>query len=251
MATLALVLAGCGSNSETGTTATSASAPAPAPVDRKALRAVPLPDLSKLDAVVQQQLRDGDAALTAKTGNPAISDADLGLAYGEMGKLLMAAEYRDAAEPAFLNAEALTPNDRRWPYYLAQLYKLKGDARQATASFERALRAKPDDLPTLVWLGSAYLDQGRAADAEPLFSTAFSIAPRSVPVLFGLGRTALAKQEYARAVDYLEQALTLDPKAAVIHFPLAMAYRAMGDVRRRRRRTCGCEVPARFDRPIR
>ena len=77
-----------------GTTATSASAP-PAPVDRKTLRAVSLPDVSKLDAPVQQQLRDGYAALTAKTGNPAISDVDLGFAYGEMGKLLMAAEYRD------------------------------------------------------------------------------------------------------------------------------------------------------------
>ena len=144
----------------------------------------------------------------------------------------MAAEYRDAAEPAFLNAEALTPNDRRWPYYLAQLYKLKGDARQATASFERALRAKPDDLPTLVWLGSAYLDQGRAADAEPLFSTAFSIAPRSVPVLFGLGRTALAKQEYARAVDYLERALTWI-EGGCIHFP-GDGLRAMGGIPRRR-----------------
>jgi tetratricopeptide (TPR) repeat protein len=225
---LVLVLSGCGSKAGTETAATAASAP----VDRSTLRTVSLPDLSKLDAPVQKQLRDGYAVLTAKVGQAAISDVDLGFAYGEMGKLLMAAEYRDGAEPAFLNAEALTPNERRWPYYLAHLYKLKGDATKATASFERALRLKPDDLPTLVWLGSAYLDEGRAADAEPLFSTAFSIAPRSVPVLFGLGRTALAKQQYTRAIDYLEQALTLDPKAVVIHFPLAMAYRGLGDVQK-------------------
>lgn len=234
MLVCALALAGCGSNSQGGIGATSApasaTASAPAPVDRRALRPVVLPDSSKLDAPVQKQLRDGYAALTAKVGNPAISDVDLGFAYGEMGKLLMAAEYRDGAEPAFLNAEALTPNERRWPYYLAHLYKLKGDATRATASFERALKLKPDDLPTLVWLGSAYLDQGRAAEADPLFATALSIAPRSVPVLFGLGRTALAKQDYSRAIDYLEQALTLDPKAVVIHFPLAMAYRGIGDV---------------------
>jgi tetratricopeptide (TPR) repeat protein len=147
-----------------------------------------------------------------------------------MGKLLMAAEYRDAAEPAFLDAQALTPNEVRWPYYLAHLYKLKGDAARATAAFERAAQLKPDDLPALVWLGSAYLDQGRPAEAEPLFTRALSLDSRSVPVLFGLGRTALARQEYSSAVNYLEQALTLDPKAAVIRFPLAMAYRGMGDM---------------------
>jgi tetratricopeptide (TPR) repeat protein len=224
----AFVVAGCGSNTKAGTTRAGEPA-APAPVDRRTLRPVSLPDLSRLDAPVQKQLREGYAALTAKVGQPGISDVDLGFAYGEMGKLLMAAEYRDGAEPAFLDAEALMPNERRWPYYLAHLYKLKGEPARATAAFERALRLKPDDLPTLVWLGSAYLDQGRAADAEPLFATALSIAPRSVAVLFGIGRTALARQQYMRAIEFLEQALALDPKAVVIHFPLAMAYRAIGN----------------------
>jgi tetratricopeptide (TPR) repeat protein len=226
--TLLLPLAGCGSNTNSAAPAT--VAPPSSPVDRATLRMVSLPDLSRLDAPVQKQLREGYAALTAKTGQASISDNDLGLAYGEMGKLLMAAEYRDGAEPAFLNAEALMPADRRWPYYLGHLYKLKGDPVHSTASFERALRLKPDDVPALFWLGSAYLDQGRVAEAEPLFSRALSAVPRSVPVLFALGRTALAKQDYAKAVDHLEQALAIDPKAAVVHFPLAMAYRAMGNV---------------------
>jgi tetratricopeptide (TPR) repeat protein len=179
---------------------------------------------------VQKQLRDGYAALQARIDNPSTSDAELGFAYGEMGKLLMAAEFRDAAEPGFLDAEALTPAEPRWPYYLAHLYKARGDSQRAAASFERALRLRPDDLPTLVRLGNEYLDQGRAADAEPLFMKAAAIQPRSAAVLYGLGRTALARQEYARAIDYLEQALSLDPKALVIHYPLAMAYRGKGDM---------------------
>jgi tetratricopeptide (TPR) repeat protein len=144
----------------------------------------------------------------------------------------MAAEYRDAAVPAFLNAQALTPNEIRWPYYLAQLYKLKGDPTHATASFERALQVKPDDLPTLIWLGSAYLDQGRAAEAEPLFAKALSLDSRSIPALFGLGRSALARQDYARAVDMLDRALAQDPRNVVIHYPLAMAYRGLGDTQK-------------------
>jgi tetratricopeptide (TPR) repeat protein len=226
MTVLLLLTAGCGSDSRP---ATPAPVSPPAPVDRKTLRPVLLPDLSKVEASAEKQLRDGDAALRAKVGNPSISDGDLGFAYGEMGKLLMAAEYRDAAEPAFLNAQALTPNDPRWPYYLGHLYKLRGDSARTAASFEHALQLRPDDLPTLVWLGNEYLNQGRTADAEPLFMRASAIQSQSVAVLFGLGRTALAKQEYVRAVDYLQRALSLDPKAVVIHYPLAMAYRGMGD----------------------
>jgi tetratricopeptide (TPR) repeat protein len=179
---------------------------------------------------VQKQLREGYASLSATRDNPTSTDADLGRGYGEMGKLLMAAEYRDVAALSFLNAQRLAPTEVRWPYYLAHLYKLRGDSAHATAAFERALELRPDDLSTLVYLGSAYLDAGKVPDADRLFTKAFALAPRSVPVLFGLGRTALAKQEYAHAVDLLEQALSLDSKAVVMHYPLAMAYRGLGDL---------------------
>ena len=200
------------------------------PIARGALRQVSLPDLSRAGESVGNQLRDGYASLTATNQKPGTSDLELGNAYGEMGRLLMAAEYREAAEQCFLNAQALAPADGRWPYLLALLYKDLGDAAKSVASFERAVQLQPDDLPRLVWLGSAYLDQGRAPLAEPLFMRALSLQPRSVPVLFGLGRTALARQEYSRAADYFEQALSVDPKAQVIHYPLAMAYRGMGNL---------------------
>src|SRR5262249_30896589 len=186
--------------------------------------------VSRLAPSVQKQLRDGYAALTAKMKTPGVTDSELGHAYGEMGKLLYAAEYRDAAEPCLLSAQALLPNEGRWPYYLAHLYKLGGDAPRSMAAFDRASKLQPDDLATLVWLGRAYLDQGRANDAEPLLMKALSMQPRSVPVLFDIGRVALAKQEYTRAIEYLEQARSLDPRAGVIHYPLAMAYRAVGNV---------------------
>lgn len=220
----AILLGGCGQNQAAGVSAGATR------VDRRTLRQVSVPDLSKITSTsVQHQLRDGESALRASMSNPAATDADLGAAYGAMGKLLMAAEYRDAAEPSLLNAEALAPQEMRWPYYLAHLYKLKGDAARSTAAFERALKIKPDDVPTLVWLGNAYLDEGRTAEAESILSRAQTIDPRSVVVLFGLGKAALARKDYTRAVDYLEQALTLDPKGAVIHYPLAMAYRALGN----------------------
>src|SRR5437763_15632877 len=64
------------------------------------LRKVTLPDLSHAAPSVQQQLRDGYARLEAKINGAATPTEELGGAYGQMGMLLMAAEYRGEAESA-------------------------------------------------------------------------------------------------------------------------------------------------------
>src|SRR5262249_7156671 len=74
---------------------------------RPPLRATPLPDLSRAAAPVQAQLRERYAALARVTANPQASPGELAGAFGAMGMLLMAAEYREAAEPCLLNAEGL------------------------------------------------------------------------------------------------------------------------------------------------
>jgi tetratricopeptide (TPR) repeat protein len=209
---------GCSSQDGTNTAVQTAS-----------LRKVSLPDLSHASPSVQDQLREGYAVLTRSISMPGIRPADLGEAYGRMGMLLMAAEYRDEAESAYLNAQALAPQEPRWPYYLGHLYKIKGDTPKSAAAFERARVLRPDDVPTLVWLGDAVLDQGKAEAAELLFARALSLQPRLVAAQIGLGRAALARQDYARAIDYLERALEMDPKATIVHYPLALAYRSRGD----------------------
>jgi tetratricopeptide (TPR) repeat protein len=198
--------------------------------DPPVLRPVALPDLSRASDSVARQLRDAHASLTRTLGEPGSTNPERASAYGQMGMLLMAAEYRDEAAECFLDAQALAPDDIRWPYYLAHLYKARGETVKSAAAFEAALRLRPDDLPTLVWLANAYLDQGRPEAAEPLLSRVRAEQPRSAVALFGLGRAALARSDYAGAVQYLEQALSLAPQAAVIHYPLAMAYRGAGDL---------------------
>src|SRR4051812_18207169 len=193
------------------------------------LRQVTLPDLAHAVPSVQQQLRDGYARLKQKIDAPSTPPDELGAAYGQMGMLLLAAEYRGEAESALLNAETFNPRDARWPYYLGHLYKLRGEAAKSIASFARALELQPDDVPTLVWVGEGDLDQGKPDEAEAQFTKALSLQPRSVAAQYGLGRVALAKQEYAKAVEHLEKTLSLDPQAAVVHYPLAMAYRGLGD----------------------
>jgi tetratricopeptide (TPR) repeat protein len=225
---MCLSLTACGQN-VTSTPQISSERPPNPPQVRNSLKPCSLPDAAGAGAAVQKQLQDRHSALMKVMQDPAASNEALAAAYGDLGKILMSAEYRDGAEPCFLDAEALSPGEWRWPYYLGRLYEKNGDGAKAAAAFERAYHAKADDVPTLVALGDAYLDQGRVPEAEPLFAKALSLQPTSVPAIAGSGRVALAKRDYPRAIEQLERALSLDPRAGVIHYPLAMAYRGMGD----------------------
>ncbi len=210
-------------------TAACSSQQTPKPAPTYTLRKVTLPDLGHAAPSVQQQLRDGYAALQKTIDASATPPEELGAAYGQMGMLLLAAEYRGEAESALLNAQTFSPRDPRWPYYLGYLYKLKGDPGNSFAAFSRALELQPNDVPTLIHVGEGNLDQGKPDAAQAAFEKAVSIQPRAVAAEYGLGRAALAKQDYARAVEHLERALSLDPLATVIHYPLAMAYRGLGN----------------------
>jgi len=209
-----------------------AAAAAPVQTNTPALPPVALPDLSRMEPSVQQQLRDRSAALTAKIENAGTPPGDLAESYGQVGNLLLAAEYREAAEAYYLHAQALAPNDMRWPYYLGHVYRLRGELAKSAASFGRALQLQPNDIASLVWLGDVHLDQGKPELADPLFTQALSRQPRLVAALFGAGRAALARHDYTRAVDQLEQALAADPRATMIHYPLGLAYRGLGDTAR-------------------
>jgi tetratricopeptide (TPR) repeat protein len=194
-----------------------------------ALPAASLPDLSRSETTVQQQVSERARALRALIAGNRSTPPELAHAYGEVGSLLLAANYIDAAEPYYLHAQALEPQEMRWPYYLGHVYMAKPDAARAIASFEQARRLRPDDVATLVWLGKVYLDQGHAESATPLFSHALAIDPHTVAAMYGLGQAALAARDYAGAAQRFEQVLAADPRASIAHYPLSLAYRAMGE----------------------
>jgi tetratricopeptide (TPR) repeat protein len=206
--------------------------PVAQPPDRSTLRPVSLPDLSRMDKPVQQQLHEAYSSLMLKKEDPGTPPIDLGHAYGELGNLLLAAESVDAAEPCYVNAEALAPAEMRWSYYLGHVYETRGELANAVQAFERALALQPANVAALVWLGTAYLDQGRPDAAGPVFAQAVALQPRSVAALVGQGRAALARRDYARAADSLELALSIDPRASMAHYPLGLAYRGMGNLER-------------------
>jgi tetratricopeptide (TPR) repeat protein len=195
------------------------------------VRPVPMPDLSRLPGPVQEQVRERYGVLEQAIERRAPSE-ELGRAYGDVGVMLMAAEYPAAAEASLRNAHVLARTDPRWPYYLGQFYVAQGDRAKASEFFERALQLRATDLPTLVRLGETYLDGGRFEDAERMFKQALTLQPQLGGALAGLGRAVLARGDAARAAEYLERALTIEPDATSLHYPLAMAYRSLGDLKK-------------------
>jgi tetratricopeptide (TPR) repeat protein len=190
---------------------------------------VAMPDISSAAPEVQAQLREQYAAMTRVLDQPSSTTADRASAYGEMGKLFVATELYDAAERSFSNARRLAPKDMRWPYYLAQVARLGNDPAKAAGLFEQTLALQPDHVPSLVWLAEMRLAQNRGADAKPLLLEAQALAPRDAAVAYGLGRVALEEHDYPTAVKQLERALAMVPSASRVQYPLAMAYRGLGN----------------------
>ena len=220
--------AGCAPNEPMSATRTSAE-PAPGRLGAAAPQPVSLPDLSGMEASIRTQIEEQYSLLKSAIENPDATAADLGHAYGEMGHLFMATRHREAAAACYLHAWALAPGERRWPYYLGHVSRTTGAFARSATFFAEALALGPDDVPTLLWLGEVHLAQGRPEAAEPPFEQALALEPRSVLARFGLGRAALARRDHARAALRLEEALALDPRATSLHYPLAMAFRGLGD----------------------
>jgi tetratricopeptide (TPR) repeat protein len=185
-----------------------------------------------MEPPVQVQIADRYRSLKAAIDSGTKTSTELANEYGAMGNLLLAVDYADAAESFYLHAEAISPGDMRWPYYLGHVYMAKAEPPKAIDSFERALRIQPNDVATLVWFGNVQLDQGRPDLAEPRFSQALNVQPGVVAALYGLGRVALARRDYARAVEQLEAVLAVDRRASIAHYPLSLAYRGLGDTTR-------------------
>src|SRR6266511_1475994 len=109
MVILAALAVGCTSKPEVPPPASSLPSAAKSP-GPPALQPVTLPDLSHVAGSVQEQLRQAYGSLSQKIQSPVETPEQLGHEYGELGKLFMAAEYLDAAEACFLNAQRLMPS---------------------------------------------------------------------------------------------------------------------------------------------
>jgi tetratricopeptide (TPR) repeat protein len=193
------------------------------------LRPVGMVMLPALEPTVKEALLAQRRRLASlvKSGKASISDFAQG--YGEMGALYQAHNMYMAAEPCYLNAEMLAPNEFRWAYYLGYLYTQMDHLQKAAVSLERALKINPDYGPGQLRLAHVYIDLNDHPRAEQILGKTVQIEALRVVSLFYLGQIALAQHAYPTAINLFEKVLRERPEDLRIHYLLAMAYRASGD----------------------
>ena len=202
---------------------------------RKQLAPLTVPDLTGLDDVVAQQLREARREMEAAIAEPDAGVGRLAAAYGTLGQLYHAYELLEVAEVCYANASFLSPQNFRWVHLLADISRRAGKLEEAAARYEAAWSLQPYDFAALVRLAEVYLELGRLDEADTTFKSALALSPGSPSAMAGLGRLALEKQEYGDAVMYFQAALRAAPEANRLHYSLAMAYRGLGDMGNARR----------------
>ncbi|MCP4044146.1 MAG: tetratricopeptide repeat protein, partial [Gammaproteobacteria bacterium] len=195
-----------------------------------ALLAVAPPDLSGIEPVVREHLRLARENLAEILNRPEVGDRELREAYGEMGGQYQAHHLHLPAEPCYRNAGQLLPEDFRWPYYLGYLYQQTSRPQLAAESFQRALELRPRDRHTQLRLGQTYLELNRPESAQSLLNRVAEVDGLGAAARYGLGKVALDSREFRKAVRLFEEVLARDPGATMVHYPLAMAYRGLGEM---------------------
>lgn len=215
-----------------GPPAEAAPAPDPAPgaePETPALVPVPEPALEDLEPAVAEQLAAAREQLTSYFSHPQATPAGQAEAYGELGRLYHAYGLAAPAEAAYRNAQVLAPDDVRWAYLLAYLLQREGRFEEAVALYGRA-HSIEETPAVLVHLAEVLLELGRLDDAETVLRRVLAGAPESPSARALLGQIALSRDEHALAVEYLESALEAVPQATRLHYPLALAYRGLGEM---------------------
>ncbi len=193
------------------------------------LTPVPEADISGAEPLMQKALATARDELNKLLAAPETDRDALAEAYGRFGALLTLVEVEARADACFDNAMALQPQELRWPYYAGYLAMLAGNLDQALEHFERVRAIAPSYAPLYLRLGKVHLDRSALDTAAPALERAAAEPSLAGPANYYLGQIAVLERRFADAVPLLEAALEATPEATEVHYPLAQAYRALGD----------------------
>jgi predicted O-linked N-acetylglucosamine transferase (SPINDLY family) len=103
-----------------------------------------------------------------------------------------------------------------------------GDYVQAVASFQEAVRLRPESAAAHNNLGNVFVEQGRPADAVKSFRQALLYRPDFASAHSNLGEALRRQGQLEDAVSCFRDALAIDPWDAHAHNNLAMTLQAQG-----------------------
>jgi tetratricopeptide (TPR) repeat protein len=214
-------------------------------VSRDTVQPIPLPDMSRLETASRAQIEEMQERVKALS-ETSPDGTLLAKGYGELGKLYNAHRLNDAAYVCYRNAELLAPEDYRWTYYRAHLFRGDGEVTIAIRGLTRALELMKRDVSVrpqqfvaaLAWLGTLYQSNGAYDTARLMYEQAIKINPGVVQPQVGLAQIAAAEGNHEEAIERLEavksKARSGSQAENSIRYQLGMSYRAMGDMERAR-----------------
>lgn len=196
---------------------------------RVELLAVAASDLSGAERLMQQAVADARAELSRLLAQPGTDRTTLAGGYGRLGALFLLLEMEAAADACFRNAHRLQPGEFRWPYYAGYLAMMAGNTDRALGYLETARGIEPD-YPTLyLRLGKVRLDRSELVEAKTALERIADAEGLVTAANYYLGQIAVLERRFEDAVAHLQRALEADPLATEVHYPLAQAYRALGE----------------------
>ncbi len=179
---------------------------------------VPAVDLAGVDPAVAAAVEAGRDKVRQA---PRSADA-----WGRLGMLLVAHDFRAAALACFAEAERLDPREPRWPHYQGVGLFL-GDPEAAVPKLRRAAELC-DDAPAAprLLLADALTGLGRFDEAAGQYRHLLARDPRNAWARLGLARVAAAQ-------DRPQEALAELDKAAADRYCRKAAHTLRAQVRRR------------------
>ncbi len=199
---------------------------------------VPLPDpeLEGLEAGVEERLTIAREALLSAVENPD-TDADpveRGRLYGHSGKVFHAHHVFAVAEACYQNATELDPKEPLWPYLRGCIYADTARLPKAKQEYRQVLELDPHHALAILRLARVHLELGELEEAEKLLADLDSEGDLGAPVHAALGKIATSREAHAEAARHYQAALAAQPRASQLHYPLALAYRRLGEIEKAR-----------------
>jgi tetratricopeptide (TPR) repeat protein len=150
-------------------------------------------------------------------------------AWGQLGMVLLAHQFRDEAGVCLARAEQLNPRDFRWPYYQALAVR-RSDPETAIAHLRRVAAADDGEMeaPRLL-LGELLVQCGRLDEAETLFRDILKRDPHNSRAYLGLAHVAFESDDLSACLAHLREARE-DPRTRkAAHMFLAEVQQRLGD----------------------
>lgn len=149
-----------------------------------------------------------DAARTAVLASPKSASA-----WGQLGMLLLAHDYKAQAGMSFARAEAIDATNAEWPYLLG-ITMVDVQTELAVVKFQRAVELKGAeagvDAMRLRW-AEGLLALDRLDEAQAQFARVATAGAANARAQLGMGRVEMRRGDATKSLPYLEQARA-DPR---------------------------------------